>query len=85
MTAAWLAWGAPALACLLLLLTIPVHSAARIEASITPGFDGTNTPLYAAYRHAAEQSAQNSLAVASFAWTNLAPAPSTNASFGGAN
>lgn len=73
------------LACLLLLLTVPVHSTPRIEAGIAAGFDATNTPLYAAYRHAAEQSAQNSPAASSFAWTNLAPAPSTNASFGGPN
>ena len=73
------------MACLLLLLTFPVHSAARLETGIASGFDGTNTPLFAAYRHAAEQSVQNSPLAASFAWTNLAPNPSTNASFGGAN
>ncbi|HTH46217.1 MAG TPA: hypothetical protein VMB21_01775 [Candidatus Limnocylindria bacterium] len=80
----WLAWTAPALGCLLLLLTLGLHSATRVEAAAWPGFNATNTPLYAAYRHAAEQSAQNHLP-ASFTWTNRASVPSTNASLGGVN
>lgn len=80
----WLAWTAPALGCLLLFATLGVHTTGRVEAGAWPGFSGTNTPLYAAYRHAAEQSAQNHLP-ASFTWTNRASVPSTNNSLGGAN
>ena len=80
----WLVWTAPALGCLLLFTTLGMHTTGRVEAGSWPGFGGTNTPLYAAYRHAAEQSAQN-LLPASFAWTNQASVPSTNTSLGGAN
>ena len=80
----WLVWTAPALGCLLLLATLGIHSTGRVEAGVWPGFNETNTPLYAAYRHVAEQSAQN-LLPASFAWTNRASVPSTNTSAGGAN
>ena len=83
--AAWLAWAAPALACALLLMTVNLHPIGRVEAGALPGFDRTNTPLFAALRAAAEQSAQNALPVATFTWTNGASAPSTNASLRGAN
>ena len=80
----WLAWTAPALGCLMLLATLGVHPAGHVEAAVWPGFGGTNTPLYAASRPAAEQRAQNAL-TSSFTWTNHALVPSTNASLGGAN
>ena len=81
----WLAWAAPALACMVLLTTLVLHSASRVEAATVNGSEGTNTPLYAALRASAEQSAQNALPLATFTWTNRAHAPSTNASSSGTN
>ena len=81
----WLAWAAPALACTVLMTTLVLHSAGRVEAATINGFEGTNTPLYAALRASAEQSAQNALPMATFTWTNRAHAPSTNASSSGTN
>jgi hypothetical protein len=81
----WLAWAAPALACTVLMTTLVLHSAGRVEAATVNGSEGTNTPLYAALRASAEQSAQNALPMATFTWTNRAHAPSTNASSSGTN
>jgi hypothetical protein len=81
----WLAWAAPALACTVLMTTLVLHSAGRVEAATVNGSEGTNTPLYAALRASAEQSAQNALPMTTFTWTNRAHAPSTNASSSGVN
>ncbi|MEI6356952.1 MAG: hypothetical protein WCP53_07610, partial [Verrucomicrobiota bacterium] len=78
-------WAAPALACMVLMTTLVLHSAGRVEAATVNGAEGTNTPLYAALRASAEQSAQNALPMATFTWTNRAHAPSTNASSSGTN
>ncbi len=81
----WLAWAAPALACTVLMTTLVLHSAGRVEAATVNASERTNTPLYAALRASAEQSAQNALPMATFTWTNRAHAPSTNASSSGNN
>ncbi len=81
----WLLWAAPALACMVLMTTLVLHSAGRVEAAGVNGSEGTNTPLYAALRASAEQSTQNALPLATFTWTNRAHAPSTNASSSGTN
>ena len=81
----WLFWAAPALACMVLMTTLVLHSAGRVEAAGVNGSEGTNTPLYAALRASAEQSTQNALPLATFTWTNRAHAPSTNASSSGTN
>jgi len=81
----WLAWAAPAFACMVLMTTLVLHSASGVEAAGVNGSEGTTTPLYAALRASAEQSAQNALPLATFTWTNRAHAPSTNVSLSGTN
>ena len=76
-----LSWMMPALGTAVIVGSMLVHPAAHSG----PGLAGTNSPQLAALSSSAAQSAQNSLPLAAFAWTNTARGPSTNGSLGGLN
>lgn len=75
------AWMMPALGTAVIVGSMLIHPAAQPVS----GLAGTNSALLAALHSSAAQSAQNSLSMTGFAWTNTAPGPSTNESLGGLN
>ena len=74
-----MAWLMPALGTAVIVGSIFLHPSVQSG----PALGGTNSALFAAYSASAAQSAQNSLPLAGFTWTNTAPDPSTNGSQGG--
>lgn len=76
-----LAWMMPALGTAIIVGSIVVHPSAQSGTVLT----GTNSPLFAALDSSAAQSAQNSLPMSRFAWTNTTRGPSTNGSPDGLN
>ncbi|MBL9173214.1 MAG: hypothetical protein JNL10_06765 [Verrucomicrobiales bacterium] len=76
-----MSWLMPALGTAVIVGSIFLHPV--VQSGPAPG--GTNSALLAAYSASAAQSAQNSLPLAGFTWTNTAPEPSANESQGGLN